>query len=605
MINIVQNGPVYQITFRYDPELVALVKNVPDRRWNPEAKMWTIPTDRLGWLLAQLKDTPYKREIRIVSTEHIDENAQLGITEQIPEEDISDVDINVQAGGHLYQHQIDFLKYAVHRDKANKRSGFILADEPGAGKTLEVTNLALYYRKKYGFKHCLIICCVNTAKYNWCEDIIKHTNGVEKPYILGSRMRRNGTVNCTGGSKDKLKDLQTGKMYGKADGDDLPYFLILNIEALRYKEGKLFPITAMIAEWINTHKIGIVGIDEIHHNASPKSMQGRQLVHLKADTGSNVCWIPITGTPIINKPTDVYLPLKLIDGHSYSSFYTWCEHFCVYGGYGDHEVVGYKNMPYLKNMLQGNMLRRLKKDFIDLPPKVYHVEYVENTPYQEKLYAMVLMELQNERGSILQAVNPMAKFLRLRQVNGSPELIDSECKVDDNYLKKSAKLQRLLELLDDAAAAGEKTIVYSNWVEPLRTLYKFVSQRYKTCCYTGTMPEAERQHHKEVFMNNPSYTVMLGTIAAMGTSHTLTAASNVIFYDEPWTPADREQAIDRVHRPGTTHTVNIYSILTRDTVDDKVHNILYTKQGISEYLVDNRLDFKQNPQLVDLLLGHK
>ena len=65
---------------------------------------------------------------------------------------------------------------------------------------------------------------------------------------------------------------------------------------------------------------------------------------------------------------------------------------------------------------------------------------------------------------------------------------------------------------------------------------------------------------------------------------------------------DREQAIDRVHRPGATKTIHIHTIITKDTVDEKVHNILYTKEGISKYILDNELDFKNNPDLFDMLL---
>ena len=191
--------------------------------------------------------------------------------------------------------------------------------------------------------------------------------------------------------------------------------------------------------------------------------------------------------------------------------------------------------------------------------------------------------------------------MKLRQVNGSPELVE-EMPIDTQYYKNNAKLQRLLSLLEEIHERSEKTLIFSNWVEPLRTLYKFIAPRYKVCCFTGTMSEADRQKHKQVFQSNPEYTVMIGTIAAMGTTHTLTAATNVIFYDEPWTPSDKEQATDRAHRIGSTQPINIYTLITAGTIDEKVHNILYTKSGISKFIVDN-LDIRKDPELFDLLLG--
>ena len=85
--------------------------------------------------------------------------------------------------------------------------------------------------------------------------------------------------------------------------------------------------------------------------------------------------------------------------------------------------------------------------------------------------------------------------------------------------------------------------------------------------------------------------------------HTLTVANNVIFYDEPWNATDKEQAEDRVHRIGTSQSVNIYTIITKGTVDERVHDIIFTKSGVSKYIVDGSLDIHSNPELFDLLLS--
>lgn len=473
--------------------------------------------------------------------------------------------------------------------------------------TLEVMNLALYNRDRGRSKHCLIICCVNGAKYNWRDDILKHSNGQEDPYILGSRFKRDKvTVRCNTGGAEKLKDLQTGYKYGKEQYGPLPYFLILNIEALRTKTGKIYTLTQELIEWINKGDIDLIAIDEIHKNASPSSKQGQQLLNIKKKIKKPVEWIPMTGTPITKKPTDVFLPLRLVDGHNTGSYYLWCQDFCVYGGFGGHEIIGYKNIDMLKNMLQPNMLRRLKQDILkNLPPKILYTEYIENTSYQSKLYDSIEAELIDSRDSIVSSLNPMTAFLRLRQVNGAPELVDPELVIDNKYLSKNAKMSRCIEIVDEIVENGEKVIIFSNWVEPLRTLYKFISKKYKTCCYTGTMASDVREKHKQVFMTNPNYPVMIGTVGAMGTSHTLTAARNIIFYDEPWNPSDREQCEDRCHRPGAEHeSIKIYTLIANDTVDERVHKILHTKQGIANYVVDNELDIRSHPELFDIIMGN-
>lgn len=606
MISVIQNGNQYDIKFPYDPIAIDLVKNVPGRRWNPQEKVWSIPKDRLGFLLSQFKGTVYESSVVVQSNEQINVNQSLDETKQfeIPDIDISDVNFRIADGFKPFKHQLDCMRYYKWRIHNGYRSGFILADKPGAGKTLQGTNVALYKRDYFGSKHCLVICCVNGAKYNWYEDIIKHTNGQEKPYILGSRIKRDKSgFRCNTGSKEKLKDLQLNCRFGKEKYGPLPYFIIVNIESLRAKEGKKYVITEEIIKWIELGLIDTIIIDEIHKNASPSSKQGQQLLNIKKKITKPVDWIPMTGTPITKKPTDVFTPLRLIDGHSYGSFYMWCQQFCIYGGFGGHDIIGYKNIDKLKAMLQPNMLRRLKSDFIDLLPKLPRIEYVDNTDYQDKLYDEIVAQMEQERDAIVKSLNPMTAFLRLRQVNGAPELVDDSLVVDDKYYSKNAKLQRMMELIDEYVDNGEKVLVFSNWVEPLRTLYKFISKKYKVCCYTGTMSSDVREQHKKVFMTNPNYPVMIGTVGAMGTSHTLTAASNIIFYDEPWNPSDKEQCEDRCHRPGQTESLNIVTLISRGTVDERVHNILFKKEGISDYIVDGQLDLRSHPELFDLLLG--
>lgn len=606
-IQINQNGNYYEIKFKYDPVLVAMIKQIPGKEWNPSEKLWRIHKDKLGMLLNMLKGSKYADAYELQSNEQIGENAEIEPTTTIPNVDLTGIKLFVEDGSKLYPHQLDFMKYAIDRQRKGYRSGFLCADSPGLGKTIESVNYAMYNKLYNRYKHCLVICNVNTSKYNWQDDIRKHTNGKMNGYILGSRKRKHPkpgqATYIIGSSQNKLDDLLCGHMYGDDTEPELPYFIILNVEAIRMKVGKRYPIADKIIDMINDGELNMIIIDEVHKNMSPTSLQGKQILRIKDKTHSRCTWVSLTGTPIVNKPTDVFLPMRLIDAHNFTSYYKWCQYFCVYGGYGGHEVIAYRNIPRLKFMLQQNMIRRRKEDVLDLPDKIHMDVYVENTKYQSRLAEEVTMDLIAHAEEIANDLNPMVRFLRLRQVNGSPELVDHDLRVDNTYLKYNAKLVKLLELLEEIHERGEKTVIFSNWVEPLRTLFKFLSSKYKVCCFTGTMSEAERQKHKRVFMNNPEYTVMIGTIGALGTTHTLTAANNIIFYDEPWTYADKLQAEDRCHRISAKKSVNVYTLISKDTIDERVHDIVYSKKDTSDYLVDNKLDFKNNPNLVATLLG--
>ena len=604
--------------FQYNQEIIELVKQVPGRRWNNDDKIWTIPKSHLGMLINQFKGTVYESQVNIVSSENINVTESLDVSVSIPDVDISDFKFQVEPGKEPYKHQLDFIKYAATREG----QGFFLGDDMRLGKSLEVLNLALY-RKQHSVKNrygrCLIICNVATSRFNWMDDINTHIQDVDETgYILGSRIKRNGDIRYDFG-KEKFEDLKTLKMYGGKTNEDLPFYIITNIESIRYEQTqsntniksksrrrkKTYPVGERIIELIHQGEISMIAIDEVHLNMSPSSINGQIIHQIFKETDGEVEWIPMSGTPITKQPTDAFLPLKLVHAHEFNDYWNWCQHFCIYGGYGGHDIVGYKNIPELRLMFSMNMIRRLKSEVHDMPPKNKIIEYVENTPTQKKLYSMYAKELKDKKDYVVNKhMNGMVEFLKLRQINGSPELVDPTIQLDDSYIKKNAKIERLFQLLTEIIdIRGEKVVIFSNWVDPLRTLYKFVSKKYKVCCFTGSMKEDVRQKHKRVFINNPNYHIIMGTIGALGTTHTLTVANNVIFYDEPWNPTDREQCEDRIYGLNTTKTANIYTIITRDTVDNAVHSVINNKQMISDYVVDGNLNIRKNPELFDKLLG--
>lgn len=612
MISIIQNNNVYEIRFTYNDIILGYVKQVPGRRWNPDDKFWSIPKDNLGFFLNLLRGTSFESQVQIESDENINWNSPVEQTHKIdiPDLDISDIPQYVQNGGHLFKHQQDCMKFMIGRKDKGNFNGFLLADQMGLGKSLEVINMALFKKQYEGCKHCLIICCVNSTKYNWQDDIEKHTNGRYIGYILGSRIKRDGSIRLNGSGKEKLQDLESGYMYGDPRyKKKLPYFLIINIEGLRVTDNKLpirskYILTNKLIDLIDEGQISMIAIDEVHRNASPSSVQGKQILSIKRHTGTKVEWIPMTGTPIVNRPIDVFLPMRLVEAHHVDSYYRWNQHYCIFGGYGGHNIMGYKNIPELKRILEPNMLRRLKKDVLDLPPKLHHVEYVENTAIQERLYQQVRNDILNNSDDIVKSLSPLAKLLKLRQVNGCPELIDESIDPDDkNYISVNAKIKRMLEIISELVESGQKVVVFSNWIQPLKTAYKALKrEKYKVCVYTGTMSDEDRELNKKRFIENSNYKIILGTIGAMGTSHTLSVATNVIFLDEPWNQATLEQAEDRCYRLNTTHKVDIYSIITKNTVDEKVHDIIRRKRGTSDYIVDNELDIRNHPELLNMLL---
>ncbi|WP_302320355.1 SNF2-related protein, partial [uncultured Duncaniella sp.] len=227
MISAIQAGDRYEISFPYDVNLIDIMKSIPGKLWDPYRKVWSIPKEKFGFFLNDIRGTFYEQQLYVQSEEDLNVNNSIDSTDTsyLDSIDISHINYRVADGFYPFKHQLDCMRYELDRHSKGLYSGFILADEPGAGKTLEIINLGLYHKEYLGATHCLIICCVNGSKYNWRDDIKFHTNGEYEGYILGSRIRRNGSINYLGSGKQKVEDLKTGHMYGKEQYPELPFFL--------------------------------------------------------------------------------------------------------------------------------------------------------------------------------------------------------------------------------------------------------------------------------------------------------------------------------------------------------------------------------------------
>ena len=122
---------------------------------------------------------------------------------------------------------------------------------------------------------------------------------------------------------------------------------------------------------------------------------------------------------------------------------------------------------------------------------------------------------------------------------------------------------------------------------------------WRTYKYAGK--KKEKQIAEEEFQTNPDCKVLIGTIGSMGTGLNLTAANCVIFMDEPWTYSNFSQAIDRAHRIGTKGQIDIISLITKNTIDERIHNLILSKKNISDLVVDGNKKNKES--IIKYLLG--
>lgn len=468
--------------------------------------------------------------------------------------------------------------------------------------TKQMLDLSQIYKKEHNIKHTLIIACVNSLKYNWQAEVLKHTN--DKGYILGTRYRKSGTE-YIGSNEDRLEDINS---IGKGGPIDDYYYIITNIETLRYsksikvplktkkngvqrfKKQTLFPIVEAIQKQIADGNINMIIADEVHACKDSASLQGKALLALDCDYK-----VALTGTPVMNQPIDIYTTLNWLGFEKHSAF-AFKKHYCIMGGFGQHQIVGYKNLPELQSILDKCMLRRLKQDVLDLPEKIYINDYVEMTKDQIKLYDDVRNNIIENIDKIKLSPNPLVQLIRLRQVTGNPNLLSSS-------ITANPKFDRMLEIVEEVVANNGKVLVFSNWTNVIEPAYELLkSKKYDPAMYTGKNKDI-REKEKDRFMTDEKCKVFLGTMDAMGTGLTLTAANTVVFLDDPWNRAKKDQCEDRVHRIGTKESPNIITIMCKGTIDERINELVCKKGKMSDVLIDKEEDLMRNPKIVNYLLS--
>ena len=555
------------ISFPYDQFIVNIMRGLSIRYWHPDSKEWETPLKNLDDIKRSLNN--YKLNI-------IDSNNILSKSD-----DIQYIPSDYQFKTKPFKHQIEGLEYGLRYDR------FLLGDEQGLGKTKQIIDLACIKKQQKQYKHCLIICGVNGLKWNWRAEIEKHSN--ERGYILGTRYKKDGKE-YIGTMADRLDDLQgIENFYKNSDKINLkelfnayPYFIITNIETLRNEK-----IIEKLKLLCDNNIINMIALDEGHKCKDPTSQQGKALLKLQSET-----MISMTGTPLMNNPLDLFIHLKWL-GYEKHAYYAFKQHYCIFGGFGGYQVVGYRNLDQLKEQFEDIMLRRLKKDVLDLPEKLYITEYVEMTKNQEKIYREVNAEIQDNIDKVTNAVNPLAELIRLRQATGYTGILSST-------IQESAKLDRLDELLEQIVSNNGKALIFSNWTSMTNPVYERL-QKYNPAIITGETKNRVEQQDK--FMNDDTCKVIIGTIGAMGTGLTLTAGSTVIFLDEPWNRALKEQAEDRAHRIGTKENVSIITLICKNTIDERINELVQKKGAMADMLVDGKITAQNKESLVRYLLS--
>lgn len=522
--------------------------------YSDKNKSYVMPLHNLPELIA------LEGKTNVITTPEIDKQLKNYLRKELPvKERLKDIRpiFNFNFKTKPLSHQIEAFNFGMEHNR------ILIADAPGLGKTLESLTIACARIKENpGYKrNVLIVCGVNSVKYNWQEEIEKHT--YEKSIVFK-------------GSSSERKV----KMIKEWLEDDNTLFGIINIEALRNEN---------ICKLFNDN-ISIIIVDEIHKAKNGSSIQGKALRELNGNIK-----IGLSGTPMTNKPEDLWNILSWLDVEP-RNYWQFRNAYCILGGPNGRIIVDYKNMDELSKSLKEVMLRRKKEDVLDLPPKLYKKEYVELSSSQKADYKDAESGILKVLNKILEAKNPLTKLLRLRQVTSG---FFSEEKDD-------AKMSRVKEILsEEIIPSGEKAIIFSQY-ETTAEYYRSAFQKYNPAFIVGKVAPEERQKEVNRFQNDASCKLAIGTIGAMGTGLTMTSAGYVIFIDKDWAQTNNEQAEDRAYRIGTTKNVTILSMIAKDTIDEHIEDVLEKKAELFENIVEGKaIENESKKALIYEVLGLK
>lgn len=534
----------FKVSFRYNPETVEKIKRLAYRRYLPEERAWEIPASELVHLVDIMGVENINIDSRYLEGIIKKEAGVAAKTSESVKERLKSIKpiIAYPFKTKPFPHQIEAFNVG------NKCTNLLLADDQGLGKTKESIDIAVSRKEEIG--KCLIVCGVNSVKYNWSEEIKIHSD--------------ESSIVIDGKTVDKRLSQIRKWIYGN------DYFGIINIESLRNEK-----IMDLIYDSCKNEIIGAVIVDEIHKAKNGMCSQGRSVRNLNCKVR-----IGLSGTPM-NKAEDLWNILTWLRVEK-RSFYSFKNRYCIMGGYGGYKVVGHKNLDELNEELNKVMLRRKKEEVLDLPPKLYKTEFIELTREQQILYKEIKQGIVENLESIMEIPNPLSCTVRLRQLTGG--LFG-----DDN-----PKLDRIKDILEEITESGHKALIFSQW-EKVTEVYKDALKEYNPAYIVGDVEVEDRQKEVYRFQNDPECKVAIGTIGAMGTGFTMNKASYVFFVDKKYWEAENRQAEDRAHRIGVDHTVNIISLVAKNTIDESIEELLRENKELFDRVIEgkgSRIDIK-------------
>ena len=458
----------------------------------------------------------------------------------IEEKDPEDIQVPQNYSKILRDYQVQGFKWL----KTMSEYGFggILADDMGLGKTLQVMTLI---EDGIGENHVSLVVAPATLIYNWQDEIKKFSKKLKTVCITGNIAQRKKLIE----SIPEYDVVITSYDYIRRD-----YEL--------YKDYQFYYFILDEAQYIK--------------NQSTKNAQTVKLINGKYR-------FALTGTPIENSLAELWsifdflMPQYLYNYHHFKETY---------------EIPIIKNedqqkQAKLKQLVEPFILRRTKKEVLtELPDKIENNVIIPFTPEEEKVYLANLSTINSELQSAIQ-VNHIDKIQILAMMTRLRQLCCDQRILYKDIIEPSSKLKACMDIIETAKENNQKVLLFSSFTKSLDLIE--AELRKKDISYyvlTGSTTKIKRHQLVNAFQNDQT-TVFLISLKAGGTGLNLTSASTVIHYDPWWNMSAQNQATDRAYRIGQTNNVQVYKLIMKNSIEEKIQKLQEQKQDLSNMFIEN------------------
>lgn len=300
----------------------------------------------------------------------------------------------------------------------------------------------------------------------------------------------------------------------------------------------------------------------------------------------------LTGTPIENRLSELWNLFDfLMPGYlfSHSTFVKKLEKPIAQSG----DTAARRQLSLL---VQPFLLRRLKQDVLkELPPKVEHIRKIQLSEEERMVYLAEAAAAKKSFAAGQQGkLQILAAFTRLRQICCDP------CLCYENYKGESSKLEACLELCTGMVENGHQILLFSQFTSMLdRIRERLDGMKLSNFTLQGSTPKKKRAQLVKEF-NEGKASVFLISLKAGGTGLNLTSADVVIHYDPWWNLAAQNQATDRAHRIGQTAHVQVYKLIAKSTIEEKILELQGKKAALMGAISENTEESILNMSAEDL-----